>query len=358
MMLKTASALMVPRTAHLVTFMGALVACVAAGLWMVGPYLMSLYLGGMLAMLAYPTYQRLRRREWSPRRAAAAVSGLLLAVLIVPVTGLSILAVSQGVAIAQELVEFEKFPPRALSNAIRRRPAVSRLLGDSDKLDGRLKEAVRSAGHTVRAYVMELAKGVPEFFFELGLALIAFYYFLVDGQRFKDWALSLGAFDREVQQQLVESLRESTVSAVLAGLAAAVSQALIITAAFLLLDVPGAFLAGGLTFVFAWIPLIGTLPATLVGVLYLCAQGSESRLALMAAAGLLASVVDNLVRPLVLRGRVGMHPLVGFVAIVGGIRMFGILGVFIGPMLAALLLSLLKFWPLLRGGFGISSNGR
>lgn len=335
-----------PRTAHLVTFMAALVACVAAVLWMIGPYLMSLYLGGVLAMLAYPAYLGLRRRSWAPRWAAAAVTGLLISVVIVPLAGLSSLAVNQGISIAQELTEFKSLP------------LLTRIVGDPERFDARLKDAVRSAGHTARDYALDLAKGVPEFFLELGLTLIAFYYFLVDGQRFKDWALSLGAFDREVQRQLVESLRESTVSSVLAGLAAAVSQSVIITAAFLLLDVPGAFLAGGLTFVFAWIPLIGTAPATLAGAAYLCAQGSEPRLALMLAAGLLASVVDNLVRPFVLRGRVGLHPVVGFVAIVGGLRMFGILGVFIGPMLAAMLRSLLKFWPLVRSGFGLSSNGR
>jgi predicted PurR-regulated permease PerM len=43
-----------------------------------------------------------------------------------------------------------------------------------------------------------------------------------------------------------------------------------------------------------------------------------------------------------------MHPLVGLVAVFGGINMFGILGVFIGPILAAMLISLLKLWPQLR----------
>lgn len=347
-----------PRKAHLVTFMAALVAGVAAALWMVGPYLMSLYLGGMLAMLAYPAYQSLRRRDWAPGWAATAVTGLLITVVIVPVAGLSSLAVSQGISIAKELTEFKSLPPKAMSAALTRLPLIKRLVGNPERFETRLKDAVQSAARTVGTYGLELAKGVPEFFLEVGLALIAFYYFLVDGRRFKDWALSLGAFDREIQRQLVESIRESTESAVLAGLAAAVSQSAVITAAFLLLDVPGAFLAGGLTFVFAWIPIIGTVPATLAGAAYLCAQGSEARLALMIAAGLTASVVDNLVRPLVLRGRVDMHPLIGFIAIVGGLRMFGILGVFIGPMLAAMVLSLFKFWPHMRSGFGLSSNGR
>ena len=49
-------------------------------------------------------------------------------------------------------------------------------------------------------------------------------------------------------------------------------------------------------------------------------------------------------------------PLVGLVAIISGIHMFGILGVFIGPILAAMLLSLLKTWPVIGGRFGMDSE--
>ena len=69
-----------------------------------------------------------------------------------------------------------------------------------------------------------------------------------------------------MQEQLVNSFRNTTISAVLAGLAAAASMAVLVAAGFLVLDIPGAFLAGGLTFIFAWIPVLGTTPALLAGV--------------------------------------------------------------------------------------------
>ena len=121
--------------------------------------------------------------------------------------------------------------------------------------------------------------------------------------------------------------------------------AVMIASGFLILNVPGAFLAGGLTFIFAWIPVLGTLPASLAGTLYLYAQGETVKMFLMLGLALAAGLVDNVVRPLVLKGRADMHPLVGLVAIIGGIEMFGILGVFIGPIMAAMLLSLLRILP-------------
>jgi predicted PurR-regulated permease PerM len=72
----------------------------------------------------------------------------------------------------------------------------------------------------------------------------------------------------------------------------------------------------------------------------------------MIVIGILTSLVDNFVRPIVLRGRGEMHPLVSLVAIFGGIQMFGLFGVFFGPILAAIVITLMTVWPMVgrRGG--------
>ena len=58
-------------------------------------------------------------------------------------------------------------------------------------------------------------------------------------------------------------------------------------------------------------------------------------------------------RPLGLKGRSDLHPLVGLVAIIAAIDMCGILGIFVGPLLAAVLISLLELWPEIAGRFGV-----
>jgi predicted PurR-regulated permease PerM len=341
--------------AHLVTFLGALLAGIAAVFWMVGPFLLALFLGGSLAMLAYPAYHWLRAREWGPRPAAAAVTALMVLLVIVPLTGFSILAIKQGIVIGHDLAELKEFSPRALTATLSRWGLVRTVIGDPARVDARLRSAVQSAGELTRAAVLKLGEGVPDFLLQIALALIAFFFLLLDGERFMNWLLGLGALDRDVQQQLVESFRGTMISAVLAGLAAAASQAGLITIAFLLLHIPGAFLAGGLTFIFAWIPVLGAAPALLAGMLYLYAKGMSIKMAVLAALGIAAVLIDNIVHPLVLKGRAGMHPLVGLVAIISGIRMFGILGLFIGPILAAMLLSLFRTWPAIRSRFGMDA---
>ncbi|MDP3543426.1 MAG: AI-2E family transporter [Elusimicrobiota bacterium] len=342
---------------HLVTYLGALLGCVAVVAWMAGPYLLSLFLGGTMAMLVQPVHQRLRELL-GPRSAAAAVTALVLLFVVAPLTGFSYLAVRQGITVGRQMADLKEFSPKALTAALSRSDVVRTVIGDPRKINIRLMSAIQTAGQVTTAAVLTLAKGAPEFLLQLVLALVAFFFFLVDGERFVDWLLGLGVLDRSVQKRLVESFRDTTISAVLAGLAAAASQAGLIVIGFLALGVPGAFLAGGVTFIFAWIPMVGTAPASLAGVLYLYVQEAPVRMSLMIALALAAGLIDNVVRPLVLKGRADMHPLVGLIAIIGGIQLFGILGVFIGPVLAAMLLALLRIWPVIGGRFGLAPTER
>ncbi len=346
----------VTKRVHLITFLGALFACTATVLWMTGPFLLSLFLGGTLAMLAYPVYHWLLSKKSGPRLAASAVTALLLLLVMAPLTGFSILAVKQGITVGREMAELKEFSPKALTAVLSRWQVVKTLIGDPEAVNARLKGAIQSTGEFTGAAVLKLGRGVPELLLQLILAMLAFFFFLLNGGEFMDWLLGLGVLDRNVQQELVRSFRDTTVSAVLASLAAAASQAALIAAGFLALDVPGAFLAGGATFIFAWIPMLGSAPASLAGMIYLyVTHGSSVKIILMLCLSLSAGLVDNLVRPLVLKGRNDMHPLVGLVAIIGGLRLFGIQGVLLGPILAAMLISLLKIWPLIRGQFGIGA---
>jgi predicted PurR-regulated permease PerM len=122
---------------------------------------------------------------------------------------------------------------------------------------------------------------------------------------------------------------------------------------YLLLGVPAAFVAAGAAFLCAWIPLVGSSPVWLVGALYLYAQHALLKVLLMVVSGLLAGIIDNVVRALLLKGRSKLHPLVSLVAIFGGIEMFGILGIFLGPILAAVLIALLQLWPAIGQRYGL-----
>lgn len=345
------------KRAHFYAFVAALFLLSVVFLWMIGPYLLSLFLGGLLALMGQPLYERLRGRRVGPRTSAALTTFLMLALVLGPLAGFAYVAAKQGVAVGRQLSELKEFSPAGLTRALGH-TGVARALGDPVEVNARIKEGLRSAGGSLTGVVLAFAKGLPQLLLELALALVAFYFFLIDGRAFTDFILSRAAFERDVQDKIRMTFSDMARSTVLSGFAAAAAQAAMIWVAFLALGVPGAFVAGAGTFFLAWMPLLGSVPAAAAGVGWLYVQDDMPRMAVMIGFGVAAGLVDNLVRPLVLKGRNDLHPLVGLVAIVAAMDMFGVLGIFVGPLLAAVLISLLEIWPEIAGRFGVEVRSK
>lgn len=344
------------KRAHFYAFLAALFLLSAVFLWMVGPYLLSLFFGGLLALLTTPLYEKLRRWGAGPKTAAGLASAFVLILFLGPVAEFGYLAVKQGIVVGRQLSELQEFSPGRLTRMLGQTRAA-RALADPAEVNARVKEALRSGGMSLTAAVLAVAKGVPQLALQLLLSFVAFFFLLMDGSRLVDFILTRAAFERDVRDKLRGTFADMARSTVLAGFAAAAAQAVLIFVAYMALGVPGAFIAGAGTFFLAWLPVVGTLPAAAAGVAWLVSQDETVRMAVMLAFAAAAGTVDNLVRPLVLKGRSDLHPLLGLVAIVAAIDAFGVLGIFVGPLLAAVLRSLLELWPAIAARYGVEVNG-
>lgn len=329
-----------------------------ATLRMVAPYLLAVFMGGILALLFYPLYRYLRdQKTMKPRASATVVTVGMVLVIMVPLILFVVAAVRQGIVVGQAVANNEDLSFEILQGRLSNIPGVETFIGKDFALEESLKNMVRNAAKTVTGVVLNLGTQAPGFLLQLALACLACFFLLIDGRRFLDWIIVKIPLDPDVRQSFRASFKNTAVSVIWATLAAAASQAAVMWLAFLVLRVPGGFLAAGATFIFAWIPMIGSAPVWLAGAFYLMLQKAWIKVILMLLCGVAASLIDNLVRPAVLKGRDDMHPLVSLVAIFGGINMFGILGVFVGPILAALLTSFLETWPLVASRFGLALGG-
>ena len=139
-------------------------------------------------------------------------------------------------------------------------------------------------------------------------------------------------------------------------MAAASVQALVVFVGFLVLGVPMAGLALGLAFVSAWIPIVGVTPVWLSAGLYLVIQQRYGAAIGMLIFGVAAGLVDNVVRPWVLKGRNDLHPLLSLISIFGGVYYFGIMGVLVGPVALACAIEFLTLWPEFADELGLSKK--
>jgi predicted PurR-regulated permease PerM len=345
------------RRTTLVAFLVLLISVMVLAVLMVLPYVLAVTMGGILAVLSQPVFQWLTDHHVTPRAAAAVVVLGVVLVIIAPFSFFMTKAIQQGIAIGQGLAE-GGVSLRSLLDHVSGWAPIETMIGSPEAFETQARHWMQSAGMGATATILGLAAHLPNIFLQLALASIAGFFLLVDGHRFVCWMTDKIPIAADVQVKVVQSFQETAISVIWATLAAAAAQSAVMLLSYLTLDVPAAFLAAGATFLFAWIPLVGSSPVWLAGAIYLYAQDAMLKAILMVVFGLLAGLVDNFVRPMILQGRSKMHPLVSLVAVFGGIEMFGILGIFLGPILAAVLIALLQIWPEVGYRFGLLSGAK
>jgi len=312
---------------------------------MIWPYLIALLMGLLLTILTRPLYELLSRRGLGPRTAAGVSMAVILLAIIVPLTVFAVTAIKQAIALAAYLADERgaDFIRAAVSTLTALKP-VRWLIESPADLQAKGLEFAQSAGGALSRVILVQAAALPELALKLVLALLTWFFLLFEGEEFLRWLMSKVPMESGLRGRLIASFRATAASTVWATSAAAAAQALAVMLGFLLLGIPAVFLAGGATFIFAWIPILGSLPVCLAGAVYLYFSGSILKLAFVGVVAIIAGLMDNVVRPIVLKGHGDMHPLLALISIFAGIQMFGILGVIFGPIVAAMLLALLNSW--------------
>lgn len=336
----------------LFTFVALLIGFMVINFTMVAPYLLAVLMGGIFALISEPFHRWLIRRM-KPRVGAAVVTAAITLVIVGPVLSFTLIATDQAIDIGNALSKSEGLSLPSISKKLISFKPVRTLLGDEAAIDEQLKTGIQGLGKTISAGLLGFVSLVPDFVIQLALALTACFFLLIDGKYFFHWLKNKIPLDPDIRSHVFHSFKGTAASTLWATMAAASVQASLMFLSFLILGIPATFLAAGATFFLAWVPILGSAPVWVGGAIYLYLQGTLSKALIMLALGCVTALSDNIVHPLVLKGKADMHPLVGLVSIFGGMQMFGILGVFIGPILTAILISLLEVWPKVRERFGV-----
>lgn len=330
-----------------ITMVALMLAFLSLFLTMVWPYLFSMLMGLLLAILSRPLFNRLAKFGLGPRMAAGLAIALILLAIIAPLTLFAVTAIKQAVALSAYLADERGADfVRASVAAITAFKPVHWLIESPADLQAKGLEFAKSAGGALSGMILVQAAGLPDLALKLIISLLAWFTVLFEGESFFKWIMRRVPMEEGLRGRLITSFKATAASTVWATSAAAAAQALAVMVGFWALGVPAIFLAGGATFIFAWVPILGSFPVCLAGAVYLYFTGSLVKLALMGVVAVVAGLMDNVVRPIVLKGHADMHPLLAMISIFAGINMFGLLGVIFGPIVAAMLLALLNSWQL------------
>lgn len=190
----------------------------------------------------------------------------------------------------------------------------------------------------------------PELATNLFLFLITFYYSLMCLRPLRRGIMDVPLLDLEFKAKLIRSFSENAYSSVVAATATAAVQAGILGIGMICLGYPHWILATALAFVAAFIPVVGTLPVSAIVIIQFAIEGDTTAAIIMLIVAVGAGLSDNFIRPMFLKGAGDMHPWLAFMAVLGGLAVFGIWGLFIGPIAVGMLQTAYREWRAIRLG--------
>jgi len=175
------------------------------------------------------------------------------------------------------------------------------------------------------------------------IMLLTLFFLLRDGEWIRERIGSVLPIEAHRYQQLIETISNSIAANLHGVVAVAVTQGILGAIGYTIAGLPSVMLWSVATALFSMIPLAGAASVWVVGSIYLLVIGHWGKAIFMVAWGAgLISTADNIVRPLVLSGRVKLHTLLIFFSLLGGVKTFGIVGLFVGPMIVSVAMALLK----------------
>jgi predicted PurR-regulated permease PerM len=318
-------------------------------LTMIQHFLVAIFMAAVFAAMTHPVYLRLT--GWFGGRrylASSATLLLLLFVVLLPIVVLSAVFVAQAVNVGQSLtplvVNFLK-EPGSFSEYLQQLPFYEYLMPYEDELTSRAAASVEALGKLLAGGLTSIALGTVNFLFVTVVFFYTLFFFLVDSAKVVEsirYYLPLHDSDERVMLNKFTSVTQAMVAGTLL---IGVLQGALAGVAFAIAGVPNAVFWGTVMAVLSIIPGIGSALIWVPASVILIFQGSYAAgVGLIAFCALVVGSIDNVLRPVLVGKHTDMHELMIFFGTLGGLFMFGMAGLLIGPVIASLFITIWEIY--------------
>ncbi|ABW66909.1 AI-2E family transporter [Desulfosudis oleivorans] len=322
---------------------------------MIAPYLDPILLALIFAAMANPVYQWfVKKTKGRENLSAGLVCLLLTLVIVIPCMIMLTVIIAQGIdsvgainrwVAAGNLEKLKDAPLVRTAVDFMQRYLPSSVLAGVDLQALAIKSSSAAGKLLVSqsgAILGNISMVVGKFF----LMIFVFFFVLKDQQRLYDYILHLVPMSAEHETVLIQKMKDVSRSAVLGSFLTALAQGAAGGLAFAICGMPGFFWGAVMAFA-SLIPVVGTALVWVPAAAYLLISGKIGLgVFLIIWCVVVVGMIDNLLRPLFMRGGAGMSTVVIFFAILGGIHLFGLIGLIYGPLIFGITMVMLYIYDL------------
>ncbi|WP_419768906.1 AI-2E family transporter [Arcobacter sp.] len=317
---------------------------------MIKEFLIALVLAAIFAGLLYPLYQKVLF-YFKNKSILAASTVLIISILAVGFP----LAVLTGM-VTNEAIQFSEKTSPLVKELLKEDFSLSQQLPTwlplQDKFDSlnetllkKASEATNAIGSWLVSSLSSATKGTLGFFMSLFIMFYAMFYFLINGEKLLDSLSSIIPLSKKDYDELIYRGLTVTKASLKGIVIIGLIQGLLVGVAFWVIGLNGPVFWGSVVFLLSAVPGLGAPVVWLPAVVYLMFTGSIGwGIALIIWGIVFVGLVDNLLRPWIVGNDAKLPDLVILVSILGGIISFGPIGIIIGPVIAALLDTVLNIY--------------
>lgn len=314
------------------------------------PFLKPIFMASVLSIVFYPFHAKLQSQIRQPNFAAFLSTLLVILFLVVPAVLLGA-AIEREVAAAYQSLNAESaqgggWGPylQGISEKINR--WISRYI-DVSRID--LRVALQNRLQQLSAILLSgaagLAGNIAAFIMDAVVTFFTLFFLFRDGRALTERMAEILPLRSDQVEKLSHGVNRAIIASMYGGLAVAVAQGLLISIAFWALSMSSPLLWGLVTAGFSFVPLIGSAAVWVPAAIVMMVSGQLLKgLLLLAWGAAVVGMADNFVRPLVISEQVNFHPLHIFFALLGGVQAFGLIGLFVGPVVLAVAQALFSLW--------------
>jgi predicted PurR-regulated permease PerM len=311
---------------------------------MLQPFIEVLLWAIVLVIVFYPVHKRICARVGSPGWSALLSCLLVIVTIVAPLTLITF-------AVVRELTHFaQNLQANAESLLDPNSPYVGRALGwlgqyvDVEHLRSQqfVAERLKGVSGAIAARTLGFVGGALGFVVEVFFVIFTMYYLFRDGDRLRAALHDFLPLEEGKAHEIVERTGEVISASVYGVLVIATIQGVMGGLAFWALGLPSPLLWGVVMIFLSMIPVAGSFVVWVPAAIYLAITGHWPKAVILAAWGMFAiGTVDNFLRPKLVGEKTRLHELLIFFSVLGGLQVFGILGLVLGPVIVAITIALL-----------------
>ena len=318
----------------------------------VAPFLDVILWALVLAIIAYPYHLKLRNWGMGRNRAALLSTFGVILVVLVPIA----LVITAMISQIPDTDKMQNWVTQAQS-WLKPESRVYQWVDPYVDLDKYQDPEVAKAKITEFAKPMgQRALGLLKGFFgslvAICFALFTLFYLLRDNHAIGQAVINTVPLDERQSRAVFDRCQQIIQASVQGVIIIAAIQGALGAIAFWVLGIGGWIVWGVIMFVMSMIPALGAAVVWIPAAIYLFATGEPVRAVILIVwGGGVIGTIDNFLRPRLVGQKAGMHDLVIFFSVLGGLQVFGILGLFVGPVVVALALSIVEVFKEVSAGF-------